>query len=306
MIEIKKIIKEHFNEDIIDIKILDRGFSVDKKYVVNDKYLIREIDSSRNERFKFVFKTQQLFEKTGTAQKVLKFIKGDKVSYYITEYLKGLDGLEVIESFSTKKQYDLGYKIGKEIALFHLSNIQKDIKIKDVLLDYMTSKIKLAREENLEKDLNVIEDIIHVVEDNIHLLFDLEVYLCHSDYHLFNMIFNEGEYQGIIDFERARYSHLFTDFRNNTPHNAPISKHFASGSIDGYLAVNYIEDFFIKYNLNDLLLSIYAIGWIKEFDPENVQYSIDHITNMYNDIKELKVIPKWYVGVHKIKNVTSW
>ena len=291
--------KNHFNVDVVDIKVLDKGFSVDKKYIVNDKYIIRETDPSRNERFRFVFETQQLFNKTGTAQKALRFIEGDRVSYYITEYLKGLDGLEIIESLSTEKQYRLGYQTGKEIALFHLSNIQKDKSVKDIVLKYMISKIDLARKENLEKDLNILEDIIHVVEDNIHLLFDLDVYLCHSDYHLFNMIFDNGEYQGIIDFERARYSHLFTDFRNNTPHNAPISKYFASGSIDGYLDVNYIEDFFMKYNLNDLLLTIYSIGWIKEFDPDNVDKNIKYITDLYNEIKDLRVIPKWYVGVHK-------
>ena len=301
MNKLKKIMKEYFNEDLVSVKILEKGFSVDKKYIVNDKYIIREIDPSRNERFRFVFDTQKLFNKTGTAQKALKFIEGNQVSYYITEYLEGLDGLEIIESLSIEQQYRLGYQTGKEIALFHLSNIQKGEKAKDSVLNYMTSKIKLAREECLEKDINVLEDIIHVVEDNIHLLFELDIYLCHSDYHLFNMIFNKGEYQGVIDFERVKYSHLFTDFRNNTPHNAPISNHFASGSIDGYLEVNYIEDFFIKYNLNDLLLSIYAIGWIKEFDSENVDKKIAFITDLYRDIKDLRVIPKWYVGVQSIK-----
>lgn len=301
MKKIEKIMRKHFNEDIVKIEVLDKGFSVDKKYIVNDKYIIREINSSRNDRFRFVFETQQLFSKIGTAQKALKFIEGDQVSYYITEYLKGFDGLEIIESLPIDKQYELGYQTGKEIALFHLTNIQEGKKAKDIVLNYMTSKIALAREENLEKDLNILEDIIHVVEDNIHLLFELDVYLCHSDYHLFNMIFNEGEYQGVIDFERVRYSHLFTDFRNNTPHNAPISKHFASGSIDGYLEVNYIEDFFMKYNLNDLLLSIYSIGWIKEFDNENVGKSIAFITDLFKDIKDLRVIPKWYVGVQAIR-----
>ena len=33
-----------------------------------------------------------------------------------------------------------------------------------------------------------------------------------------------------------------------------------------YLEANYIENFFMKYNLSDLLLSIYSIEWIKEFD----------------------------------------
>ena len=54
MEKLKRIIKKHFNEEVTDIKVLDKGFSVDKKYVINDKYIVREIDPSRNKRFRWI------------------------------------------------------------------------------------------------------------------------------------------------------------------------------------------------------------------------------------------------------------
>ena len=110
------------------------------------------------------------------------------------------------------------------------------------------------------------------------------------------MIFDKGEYKGVIDFERVRPGSILNDFRNNTPHNSKISPHFASGYIDGYLDGNPVKDFFLIYNINDLLLTIAAIPWVIQFDYDNLDESIQKIRETFEQKNKINTSPNWYVG----------
>ena len=285
-----------FNFEIKNVRKINEGFSVDEKFVINETHLVRLISDDRIDRFKFVFEAQKKFQKIAKCQKVFDFKICSPNSFYITEYLPGKNGLEVIKDYSVKSQYNFGVEAGFELAKFHNKNEVDSFNIKEYLTHYLTTKITEARTKNIDKYLPELEDIISVVEKNIHLFYDLPGLLCHSDYHLFNMIFNNDSYEGVIDFERARYSYFLTDFRNNSPHNVPASKYFASGYIDGYLKGRPTKDFFKLYNLNDLVISIGAIGWILEFDIVTLDESILYIKKLFKSIKNLNNIPDWYVG----------
>ena len=284
------------NEEIKTISEITEGFSLDKKYLVNDKYIVRVIEKDRIPRFKFVFETQKKFYEVSLCQRPVDLIEDEKNGYYITEYIPGENGLEVIESYTEEKQRELGIIAAKEIVRFHKKYPAKDFDTKKYLLDYMNDKINRAIHDNVENEIPEIHDIIDVVKNNIHHLFNLEGVLTHSDYHLFNMIFDQGEYKGVIDFERARVAIFLTDFRNNTPHNSYKSPHFASGFIDGYLDEIPVENFFLMYNVHDLLLTISALPWVKIYDPENIEKNVKLIRDIFSNVKELDKAPKWYVG----------
>lgn len=285
-----------FKEEINHTKKITKGFSLDEKIIVNNKYIVRIISLERYEQFKEVFRVQKDFEKVALCQKVLRLTKDNDYVYYITEYVEGYNGLEVIEQYSTDKQYELGVVAGKEIFKFHTAYPLPDFNMKKHLDNYLDSKVKVALESNLEELLPEISDIIELVTNNIHHLYSLQGFQTHADYHLFNMIFNKGEYKGVIDFERVRVGSLLTDFRNNTPHNSTISPYFASGYIDGYLDEEEIKDFFLMYNIHDLLLTIAAIPWVQKFDSKNVDKSIQIIKSIYEQKDNLSGSPRWYVG----------
>lgn len=284
------------NENVISTEIIDKGFSVDKKILVNEKYLIRVISLDRVERFKKVLEFQRKFYKTALCQKPIDLIVDENNGYYITEYIPGKNGLEVIETYTDEKQRELGIIAGKELSKIHKEFKVEDFDVKEYLDTYLKNKIKVAIERDVKRDLPEIFDMIEVVKNNIHHLYQLEGILSHSDYHLFNMIFDDGEYKGVIDFERFRVGILLTDFRNNTPHNSDVSPQFASGIIDGYLDEIPVENFFLMYNIHDLLLCIAAIPWIKEFNPENLDEDIRKIRLMYSQKDKLDQAPPWYVG----------
>lgn len=285
-----------FDEEVKSVVKIEKGFSLDQKYVVNQKYIVRVIPLERFEQFEEVFRVQKDFYKVALCQKPIKLIKDKNNGYYITGYINGKNGLEVIESYTKSRQYDLGIIAAKEIVKFHKVYPLPEFDMKQHLDTYLDDKISTALENNVKKLLPEIDDIIAVVKSNIHHLYSLTGVQTHADYHLFNMIFNKGEYKGVIDFERVRPGSLFTDFRNNTPHNAKISPYFASGYIDGYLDEIPVEDFFLKYNIYDLLLTIAAIPWVQKFDPDNIDKSVIIIKEIYSQKDYLHRSPAWYIG----------
>ena len=290
-----------FKEEIESTRRIKKGFSLDEKYIVNNKYIVRVIPLERYEQFKEVFRVQKDFEKVALCQKAINLTRDINFGYYITEYIEGKNGLEVIESYSVDRQYELGMIVAKEIVKFHKAYPLLGFDMKGHLDNYLNTKIEVALNHNVKELLPEIDDIIELVKSNIHHLYSLQGVQTHADYHLFNMIFNEGEYRGVIDFERVRPGSILTDFRNNTPHNSKISPYFASGYIDGYLEEVPISDFFLRYNVYDLLLTIAAIPWVQKFDSENVDNSIKIIKTIYEQKDNLSSSPKWYVGKYLYK-----
>lgn len=287
-----------FDTKIESVRKITEGFSVDDKYVINEKYLIKVISMDRIDRFRFAYQTQLKFYKVAKCQKPISLIIEKPLSFYITEYIPGENGLFVINNFTFQQQYDFGVEAGLELFKFHQANKIPNFDVESYLRKYFYDKVDIARKERVVDYIPEIESLISIVESNLHLFNKFEGFLTHSDYHLFNMIFDGQEYKGVIDFERCRNSIFLTDFRNNTPHNSRTSPHFASGIIDGYLHENPIEDFFVYYNLHDLMISIAAIPWVKKYNAKNLTQDIHFIRNLFNDIGDISKIPKWYVGEH--------
>lgn len=289
-------LKSLLKEDIHSTEVINKGFSEDKKIIVNKKYIVRVISKDRIPKFKEVFETQKKFFKVALCQKPIDLLEDKYNGYYITEYLEGYNGLEVINTFTEEEQYNFGVQAGKELTKFHKKHPKKEFDVTTYLQTYVTNKIENARIHNVKEYIPNIEEVITIVEKNLHHLFQLEGVLTHSDYHLFNMIFDKNEYKGVIDFERQRVGILFVDFRNNTPHNSTKSPHFASGFIDGYLDEIPIKNFFLMYNIHDLILSIASIPWIIEHDFDNLDRSIKIIKEIISQKNNLNAKPKWYLG----------
>ena len=285
-----------FSFEISKVEEITKGFSIDKKYVINDSFLVRVINNERVDKFQFVFEVQQKFHKISLCQKALKFIIEDGIGYYITEYLQGENGLDVIGNFSEREQYDFGVLAAKELVRFHKAYPMHDFNAKTYTDEYFNSKVEIARRNNIEKMIPKIEELIKVVRNNLHILYDLKGVLTHSDYHLFNMIFDGDQYMGVIDFERCRAGYCLTDFRNNSPHNSRVSPHFASGYIDGYLNEFHYPNFFEMYNVHDMMMSIAALPWVMEFNPENLDNDIAYINDLFDDVNDITKRPRWYVG----------
>lgn len=288
-----------FKEPITKQEPINKGFSLDKKIIVNDRYLVRVVPKGRIPHFEYVLSIQKKFQKVALCQKAYHLEKDDHHGYYITEYIKGKNGLEVIQTYPKDTQYNLGIKAAHELVKIHNAFPVKDFDTKKHLDRYLEEKIQKAIECNVKELLPEIDDIIRVVKDNIHHLYHLKGVQAHADYHLFNMIFDDGIYKGVIDFERVREGIFLTDFRNNTPHNSPVSPYFASGFIDGYLDEKPITNFFLMYNIYDLLLAIAAIPWVQIYDKENIDKSVELIREIYKQKDSLSEPPPWYIGRYK-------
>jgi aminoglycoside phosphotransferase (APT) family kinase protein len=288
-----------FHEKITKQTEISTGFSTDKKFIINDNYLVRVMPLDKFNHFQTVFEVQKKFYTIALCQKPIKLVKSKDNVYYITNYIKGKDGLEVITTYTKMRQYELGFIAAVELSKFHNSNPLPSFNVKKYYQTYLQEKVELASNQKVRTLLPEIDEIIQIVYSNIHHLYQLNGVQTHADYHLFNMIFDNGEYKGVIDFERVRPGIFLTDFRNNTPHNSSVSPEFASGFIDGYLDRNPIDDFFLLYNIHDLLMSITAIPWVLEHDYKNLNKTIQIIQNIYSLKSNLRNTPHWYIGKGK-------
>ncbi|MBA2876034.1 hypothetical protein [Thermaerobacillus caldiproteolyticus] len=100
---------------------LNKGFSHDKKYVIDDKYLLRlfsiEDKQNRKEEFDCINKlaTYSNYVPTGIEFGTLKDID---MAYMILTYLPEIDAEVALKDLTAKEQYSAGFLAGKELKAF--------------------------------------------------------------------------------------------------------------------------------------------------------------------------------------------
>lgn len=280
---------------INDMKLLEGGFSLDKKFVINDDLLIRVGSVDRYEKFLKTFDTQYKFSLVSRTQKPIKVVKDDDYAYYVTKFIKGESGDKIVHNMPTKLQYELGLEAGEDLYKFHISNMIVNFDMKQYIDFLVDRKINQAKEDNLINYIPRINEVIEVINDNKHLLYDYKGVLNHSDYHLSNMIFSDNSYLGAIDFERCREGIFITDFRSVAPFISRECPAFAKGLIDGYNKDLSLEEFFKLYNLINLITFTGALSWHLIFDKKGVD-EMARFINQYIDLFiYIDRIPDWYL-----------
>ncbi|NWK69533.1 phosphotransferase [Bacillus paramycoides] len=189
---------EHVTATVIQSKVTKVTCN-NKAYTLKEKGSIKQLLVELNV-------LEQLDEKGIRVQKLVKTKSDERYVFYkekyycLYEYVAG----SVLEIKDTEKLKELGSTIGEELANLHqalnsVGNVSELIKRDLYKVLYEWAMPILEKNEQVQR--NVIQQM-----NNIHKKFKEKVQLLpkqiiHRDMHLSNVIFQDNEFQGFIDFE---------------------------------------------------------------------------------------------------------
>ena len=211
-----EIIKKYFPKlDIQTTRLITEGWESDI-FVVNEDLVFRF--PKENGRFDCVYEKEkiitdfirkditteisniEIYKKKDTIFSVLKLIKGENL--YSTKLNKVDDFVNFLKELHSIKNVKKLKKVDAENLPFY----KYRITLNNFVFDY-TILMNLFKKYNLEEDFNnclkILSNFEYKDEDDV---------LCHNDLHKGNVIVNNGELSGIIDFGDCIYTNYNIEF----------------------------------------------------------------------------------------------
>jgi aminoglycoside phosphotransferase (APT) family kinase protein len=283
--------------NIIAKEPINKGWSSDKKYCLTtdqgDKYLLRISPKEKTTNRKELFSLQEKVADLGVPMcKPLKFGECDEGFYTIQTWIYGQDAEEIIPYISDSDQYAYGLEAGKIPKLIHsipAPASQPDWEVR--FSAKMDQKIKMYKECPIK--LDGAENFITYIESNRNLLVDRTQTFQHGDYHIGNMMIENGKLI-IIDFDRYDFGDPWEEF-NRIVWCAQASPRFASGKVNGYFNNDVPQKFWdlLALYISSNMLS--SLPWAYPFGEKEVETMINQakdVLNWYNNMEN--TVPSWY------------
>ena len=231
--------------EFVTLTEINKGWSGDKKYRAVDaggkSYLLRVTNSPRGERYGDMFRMQKKVEALGVSMcNPIKCGKCDEGYYMLQRFVEGVDAEDAVKGMNEDEQYRLGYEAGEYLRLIHTIPAPEDqpdweprfnAKIDKKIKNYQACPLKYENDEF----------ILDYIAKNRHLLKDRPQCYQHGDYHIGNMMVEDGRIV-IIDFDRYDFGDPWEEF-NRIVWCAQAAPAFASGNVDGYFGVKVPRDF---------------------------------------------------------------
>ncbi len=274
-----------------------KGWSGDKKYraVSEDGkiYLLRVTNSPRGERYPDMFRMQKEVEKLGVSMcNPIDCGKCEDGYYMLQRFVDGVDAEEAVKYMGEDEQYRLGYEAGAMLKLIHSIPAPEDqpdweprfnAKIDRKIKNYSECPIKFDGDHY----------ILDYLDANRHLLRGRPQCYQHGDYHIGNMMIEDGHVI-IIDFDRYDFGDPWEEF-NRIVWCAQAAPAFASGNVDGYFGGKVPLDFWklLALYIGSNMLS--SIPWAISFGDKEINTMINQardVLDWYDNFKN--VVPKWY------------
>lgn len=287
--------------DFISKELIDKGWSNDKKYCVitsdGTKYLLRVTPFEKFSDRKNMYLMQKELEKLDVPMsKSIEIGEFEEGVYILQTWVDGKDAEEVIPYLSASEQYSLGFEAGGILQKIHsipAPSGQPDWEIR--FNKKMDRKIQMYNECPIKFDGD--EFIIRYIECNRHLLKNRPQVFQHGDYHIGNMMLEDGKIV-IIDFDRYDFGDPWEEF-NRIVWCAQSSPAFASGIVDGYFEKQVPIEFW-------RLLALYICSNMLSSIPWAIPFGEGEIKTMLNQARDVlewydnmqNPVPKWYNSVH--------
>ncbi|MBR3863861.1 MAG: phosphotransferase [Clostridia bacterium] len=299
-----KIIKKY---GVVKYEKLNKGWSRDTKLILTDKkenkYLLRisngELFEKKKEQFELL---QRLKALEINCSKPIEFGRlSDGRVYTLLSWLEGISAEESVSKMSDLQAYNIGVEGGKALKELH----KIPVKLPDTTWWQKYSAKIPKKIENLKNSGLGFEKqdiVIEYVLDNMSLVKNREQAFSHADYHVGNMIVNNGKI-GVIDFDKNTVADTYDDFKPFC-WNVFASEYFQTGLINGYFNGDIPKDFFAILALyaGDSLLS--HLPWALRFGDEEVKTAnkvINSVLLWYDNFN--LTIPTWYKGENPFKEI---
>ncbi|MBQ6020100.1 MAG: phosphotransferase [Clostridia bacterium] len=286
---------------IVSAAPLLKGWSGDKKYILEngdgERYVLRLSDHGLCEKKKRQFELLQKIELLGLdCSRPVEFgVTADGAVYTLLSYLEGEDGETAVAALSDRAVYRLGVEAGNCLRKLHSVDIPpQELTWWDRYLEKMPRKI--AALNACEYKLPMQDKILDYYKTHYEIMKNRPLVLCHGDYHLGNMIVNNGNV-GIIDFDKNGIADPYDEFKPFC-WNVMVSEYFETGLINGYFENSVPDDFWriLKFYTAESLIS--HLPWSVKFGQREIKTALEVSDNQMKWYRNFELdVPTWYKGI---------
>lgn len=288
----------NFDKRFTKIEPINKGWSEDKKYCVTmadgTKYLFRITPIERYEVRKSLFEMLKQVDSLGIPMcKPIEFGTCDDGVYSIQSWIDGEDLETVLPLLSETEQYVLGLKSGEIVRKMHSIPAPETQEEWETRFNRKTDyKIQKYHECGLRFEGD--EHVLAYIEQNRHLLKNRPQCFQHGDYHIGNMMLENGKLK-IIDFDRYDFGDPWEEF-NRIVWSAAASSYFATGQLRGYFGGEPPLEFFkllAFYIASNTLSSIYWAVPFGQSDLDIMMKQAQDVLEWFDNMNN--PVPTWYL-----------
>jgi len=300
----RRLMLEHEIGDIPDFQNfaqtepITKGWSEDKKYCITKtegaKLLLRVTPIARYETRKSLFELLKQVAALDIPMCIpLDFGACNGGVYSLQSWIYGEDLEVVLPTLSETEQYALGLKSGEILRKIHSIPAPKTQEEWAARFNRKTDR-KIETYKNCGVRFDGDEQIINYIHQNRHLLQNRPQCFQHGDYHVGNMMIENGELR-IIDFDRYDFGDPWEEF-NRIVWCAAASPHFATGLLRGYFDGEPPMEFFkllAFYIASNTLSSIYWAIPFGQSEIDTMMKQSQDVLDWYDDMNN--PVPTWYL-----------
>jgi len=305
-----KMTEKELLRTFVKAEPINKGWSEDKKYCVTTtdgtKYLLRITPIVRYEVRKSLFAMLEQVAALGIPMcKPVEFGTCDNGVYSLQSWIDGENLEAVLPLLSETEQYVLGLKSGEIVRKMHSIPAPETQEKWESRFNRKTDyKIQKYHECGLRFDGD--EHVLAYIEQNRHLLKNRPQCFQHGDYHIGNMMLENGEKPleqrlKIIDFDRYDFGDPWEEF-NRIVWSAAASPHFATGQLRGYFGGSPSHGLeppleFFKllafYIASNTLSSIYWAVPFGQSDLDTMMKQAQDVLEWFDNMQN--PVPTWYL-----------
>lgn len=290
-------------DNIIERIPVDKGWSGDRKYCAvtasGEKYLLRISPMERLEQRKELFRLQKEAEKTGVRMcAAVEMGLCDEGVYLLQTWVDGQDAEEVIPHLTEEKQYEMGLDAGKMLQKLHQIPAPADQMDWEARFNAKMDR-KIAMYRACPIQYAGAEHFVRYIESHRHLLKGRAQSFQHGDYHIGNMMVENGRVV-IIDFDRFDFGDPWEEFNRIVwcAQKAPV---FACGMVDGYFDGPPPRAFWDLLALYIASNTLSSVPWAVPFGQKEIDVMLHQardILDWYSNMEQ--TCPKWYQHIQKV------
>ena len=285
---------------------IEKGWSGDKKYCVTTaekmKYFLRISPIKKYESRKSLHEMLGRVCALGVPMcEPVELGTCDEGVFMLQRWVDGEDLETLLPLLSETEQYVLGIKSGEIARKIHSIPAPETQEEWAARFNRKTNnKIRKYHECGIRFEGD--EYVIDYIEKNRHLLENRPQCFQHGDYHVGNMMLENGEI-AIIDFDRDDFGDPWEEF-NRIVWSAAASPHFATGQLRGYFGGEPPQEFFkllAFYIASNTLSSIYWAVPFGQSDLDTMMKQTQDVLRWFDNMRNH--VPTWYLADLYIQHI---
>ena len=284
------------------IEPIHKGYSADEKYLVTrasgEKVLLRVMAGEQYPRKQTEFRLiQAMYQDNLLVPRPIELGNCEDldVCYYVLSYIEGSDAEACIREYPSDVQFNIGFRAGRDLRRMHAYQAPVDVAPWHgrVVRKY---RAYIEAYKGINVTVKDAAKVIAFIEDHLPLLEHRPKRFQHDDFHVGNIIVSDGNYAGVIDFNRYDWGDPIHDLLKAGYFSRAVSVPFSVGQIQGYFEQGQLgEEFWLLYSTYIAMTIFSSLVWTMRVVPDKIDSMMEIVNRVLEDHKwfELKQ-PVWY------------